>query len=133
MAFYHRIYPDLRLIYLYGDGSYSDSEALAIDDAIRADPQFNGDFSQLVNLTESSMEVSTKTMKRLADREPLFSPKSKRAIAARTEIGFGMARMYEMMRGDKPGEVRVFYSIEEATSWLGIEWESFSEAAPGEQ
>jgi hypothetical protein len=44
----------------------------------------------------------------------------KLAIVAPRDLLFGMARMYEILRGDSPVEVRVFREREEAESWLGI-------------
>jgi hypothetical protein len=45
----------------------------------------------------------------------------KLAIVASTDLSFGMARMYGMLRDDSPVEVRVFRKRDEAESWLGLE------------
>jgi hypothetical protein len=44
----------------------------------------------------------------------------KLAIIAPRDLLFGMARMYEILRGDSPVEVRVFRERDEAESWLEI-------------
>jgi hypothetical protein len=44
----------------------------------------------------------------------------KLAIVAPTDVLFGMARMYEILRDDSPIEVRVFRERDEAESWLGL-------------
>ena len=40
------------------------------------------------------------------------------AIIASTDVVFGMARMYELLRGDASYEIRVFRSAEEAQRWV---------------
>jgi hypothetical protein len=47
-------------------------------------------------------------------------PGSRMAVVARNDEAFGLARMYEMLRGDTPVEIVVFRSMPEAEAWLEL-------------
>ena len=51
-------------------------------------------------------------------RPPEFAPTSRRAIVVPSDLGFGMARVYQAFRGGDAGAVRVFTDLEAAKEWL---------------
>lgn len=59
-------------------------------------------------------------MRALVARPALFTPASRRAIIVRSDLGFGMARMYQIFRADEAGAVRVFKDLDGAKEWLRI-------------
>ena len=112
-----------RLVLVTGIGQLEDAEMLVLDETLRADPEFDPEYSQLNNLMEADgRQLSPEMVWSLAARPPLFSPTSLRAVAVPTSLGFGMTRMFKLMRSDEAaGEVRVFHSLEEAEKWLGLD------------
>jgi hypothetical protein len=44
--------------------------------------------------------------------------RTKTAIVATSDIAFAMARMFQILRGDSPDEIRVFKDYEDARRWL---------------
>ena len=45
---------------------------------------------------------------------------SRWAIVADSDVVFGMARMYSILRSDGSAETEVFRDVEEARAWLGV-------------
>lgn len=56
-------------------------------------------------------------MYRLVERALVLAPTSRRAVVVPSDLGFGMARMYEMLR-TKGGAPRVFRDYDEAVRWV---------------
>jgi hypothetical protein len=46
----------------------------------------------------------------------VLSPESRRAVVVPTVLGYGMARMYELFRGE--GAARVFKDYDKARQWI---------------
>jgi len=95
------------------------ADALAHQQKLLKDPRFDPSFSQimdLTNVTEFALEAAD--IRKVAARS-VFSPTSKRAIVASTDLGYGYARMFEILR-EIAGEngVRVFRKLDEALDWI---------------
>jgi len=97
------------------------------DEMLKADAQFRGkpepgfepDFDQLIDLRSATGgEVSTETLQILTSRPPAFARSSRRALVVRSDLGYGLSRMWEQMRSDEAGEIRVFRDMDEAERWL---------------
>jgi hypothetical protein len=43
---------------------------------------------------------------------------ARRAIVVQSDLGFGMSRMYELLRGDLTQTIRVFRDVDQAKRWL---------------
>ena len=110
-----------RVVLGWVTGVLDDAEVMAYGKDLRADPEFDPEYSQLTVVEASAEHVSTNAFRRLAMRPPLFSPKSRRALVAPTKLEFGLARMFELLLGGKEGDYRVFYSREEAEAWLDVD------------
>ena len=50
-----------------------------------------------------------------------YGPGSRRALVATTDVMFGMARMFEMLREEDGDVFRVFRSMKEAMDWLDLD------------
>lgn len=90
-----------------------------------AHPSFQPDFSQLVDLRDLiSIEATSAEIQQLAAGAP-FTPESKRAFVAKSDLAFGMARMYESYReSTHPGDqIRIFRNMADAELWLGLRCE----------
>jgi hypothetical protein len=81
------------------------------------DPDFDPRFSQLFDVTHvTDVQLTAEDVRALA-RATVFSPDSRRAILVDTDLKFGLARMFEVLR-DTMGErgVRVFRNLDDAPS-----------------
>jgi len=86
---------------------------------LRADPQFDPDFSEIVDLREvERVEMSAKQAMNLADQIDPFSDSSKRAFVARSKAQSNAAHVHRILRHEQDN-IRVFFSMEEAQHWVG--------------
>jgi hypothetical protein len=100
-------------------GEVSNPDLLAADDALRGDPKFRRHFDQLVDMSDATEGVlSPEAIRELVGRPPLFATTSRRAIVARTDLGFGLARIFQARRGAVAGEIEIFRSLARAELWL---------------
>lgn len=108
-----------RLITVVVQGELTDSDLLRGEERLRARPDFCADFDELVDLKAADgRRVTADGVRSLARRPPVFSAGSRRALVVATEMGYGMARMYELIQGGEAGEIRVFRDRAEAERWL---------------
>lgn len=102
---------------LYGE--VSNPDLLDADLALRSDPEFQKHFDELVDMsdaTEGTLTVGA--IRQLVSRPPLFSTSSRRAIVVRTDLGYGLARIFQARRGEVAGEIEIFRSLTNAELWL---------------
>ena len=121
MAYEVRIDPERRLVEIKATGTVTDDDVRSMNDRMRGDSSIAPDFDQLFDASEvSEMTLSSKEVRAMSAREPFFSTPSRRAVVAPDDLGFGMARMFELSRGELAGEIRVFRTRREALVWLGL-------------
>ena len=51
----------------------------------------------------------------------IFHEQSRRALVVPTELMYGVSRMYSLYIGAESDVMRVFYDMDEARRWLGLE------------
>jgi hypothetical protein len=95
------------------------ADALASQERLVKDPDFDPSFSQIVDCTRytaAGMEASD--VHKLAQRN-VFSPGSRRAFVIPSNLAFGFGRMFEMLR-ENAGEngIRVCRKLDEAVDWV---------------
>jgi hypothetical protein len=84
-------------------------------------PEIRPDFSLLIDLRQAQGSgVSSAGVRALAERPLVLSPGSRRAVVVPSDLGFGMARMYELLSEDRGGGTRVFRDYGEARRWLEV-------------
>ena len=111
---------DNRVVRVRLYGLITDADLLAADDELRADTRFDSGFDQFVDVSEASQEqISADVLRRIASRPPLFGPGSRRAFVVRSDLGYGLARLFQARRGDVAGEIQIFRSRAHAELWLG--------------
>jgi hypothetical protein len=99
-------------------GVITDSDLAEHMEALSLEPDFCEDFDQLVEVSSDSLiEVTREGIRSNVDSHP-FGSGSRRAIVVVTDVGFGMSRMFQILRDANPDEVGVFRSKEEALRWL---------------
>jgi hypothetical protein len=122
MSWHYKIDVPGRLVNVQVDGILCDADLVDGDSALRNDLEFDPAFYQLLDLSKADgSEVTADGVRALASRPPLFSSSARRALVVRSDLGFGMSRMFELLREGKSGEVRVFRDIDEARAWLDLD------------
>lgn len=126
MPFDYVIDREAGIVFSTGIGAVTLAELTGHQDRLTSDPDFKPDFRQLVDLTKvDHFNTKLSDLHALAARN-VFGPGSRRAIVANSELHFGMARGFELMRaaltkGENREEIMVFRDLAEARSWLGLE------------
>jgi hypothetical protein len=119
MPAYYKIDKERRLVMTTASGVFTAADALAHQQKLRVDPDFDPSFSQLQDYTHViRIELTPDDIRRLAQNS-LFSPDSRRAILVTSDVAFGFARMFEVLResfGEKG--IQVFRKLDEALDWV---------------
>src|SRR5262245_749497 len=106
------------LVVSVGEGAVRFDEVRDHQNRLLADPDFDPTFDQLVDGTlVTRVDASTDELRILASR-PVFSRDSRRALVFTQPHVFGLGRMIQVFH-ENLGRVHVFYSMEEALTWLG--------------
>jgi hypothetical protein len=85
--------------------------------SLRAHPQFDPEFSEIVDLSEvEEVDLQADEFIRLADEVDPFSLKAKRAFVARNSVQTHAARMHKILRTQRNFEI--FRSLAEAERWI---------------
>jgi hypothetical protein len=109
-----------RLVTVKFDRHVGVPEVLEYLEQLKADPAFDPEFAELVDLTQVvNTEVDFQAAMTIArDKDP-FSRKAMRAFVAPTTETLESVRRYDMARGND-GSISVFRTVEEARRWLGL-------------
>ena len=119
MPAYFKIDKERRLVMTTVSGVFTMADALGHQEKLLKDSDFDPTFSQLMDLTHvTTVELGTDDVRTVASRS-VFSPHSRRAILAKTDLVFGLARMFEMLReGFGEQGIRVFRNLDDALEWV---------------
>jgi hypothetical protein len=122
MPAYFKIDRERRLVMSTMDGVFTLADGLAHQEKLQKDPDFALDFRQLLDCTHvTKLELKPEEVRTLA-RKTVFFSESRRAILVRSDLAFGLGRMFLIFReiqGEKG--VRVFRDRDEALHWLFAE------------
>jgi hypothetical protein len=100
-------------------GELSDETLLEIPAALHANPELRPESSLLVDLSGAEgRRVTSAGVRRLAEQPLYFAKSSRRAVVVPSDLGFGVARMYDLLRDASGGGVRVYRDRAEAEAWL---------------
>ena len=102
-----------------GNGVFNREEALAHRARLFADPDFDPNYSQLLDLTHvTRFDLNAADLRQLAEDDP-FTTSSRRAFLVPNDLSYGLGRMYEIFR-ESAGEhgIRIFRSLDEALDWI---------------
>ena len=117
----YRIDKSLGLVFTKGEGVLTGQDIRTHELRLREDPDFDPSYNQLIDLRDViEFAASTEEMRTISTYH-ISNEKSRRAIVAEKDAHFGMARMYEMLRGVKPDQITVFRDMAEARHWLGLD------------
>jgi len=108
-----------RVVILKVNGNLDDRELLRLADELELDPGMGSDFSLLIDLRQANgRDVTTAGVRALVARPLVLSAASRRGVVVPSDLGFGMARMYEVLRERQGGATRVFRDYDEAQRWV---------------
>jgi hypothetical protein len=113
--------PDYVLIRTHGEASDRDFDDLLTE--LVDSPRWVTGTSQLVDHRELIMNnLDLNSMQTIKDIVKKYIEKlgdGRCAFVVRDALGFGLARMYEFIGGERiHHDVKVFYSVDEAVEWL---------------
>jgi hypothetical protein len=109
-----------QVVYTRGFGTVNDNDLLQHNSSLKADPDFNPNFNQLLDFTEViQAEVKSETIYGIASNR-IFNLSSLRAIVVKPGLQYGFARMFQNLRMLEDKNIEVFLDIAEAQSWLGL-------------
>lgn len=112
-------------------GAITDADLLQVYQPMLTDAHFDAALDDLVDLRAvSHVGVTSAALHRIIalydEREPANLP-TRSAIVAPTDVLYGVSRMFQTLRGERPpAELEVFRKIEAAHRWL-----ERSDQAPG--
>lgn len=102
-------------------GSPTEEEILDHGRRLRADPCFQADFRQLLDMSGLKEILIRSQRVRQAAHEQFFSPGARRAVVAHSDAAYGMARMYALASEADGQTIEVFRDCCAAEAWLGVE------------
>jgi hypothetical protein len=108
-----------RLLILTVSGKLEDGDLLSLTEYVANVPGITPDFSFLIDLRQADGTTVTPVGVRLLARQRLvLSPESRRAVVVPTDLGYGMARMYEILRERRGGATVVLRDYDDAERWV---------------
>ena len=117
----YRIDTSIPMIFSRAHGEITEADVLDHARRLSADADFQPGYNQLVDLLDiTKIILSVADMHVIARRTAIFNEQSRRAIIARKDAVYGMARMYQMLRDEGPEEIMVFRDMPDARRWLGL-------------
>lgn len=119
MPAFYKIDKERRLVLSTASGVFTLADAVEHMEKLSADPDFDPGFSQISDFTHvTRIDLSGEEIRCLAQRT-IFSANSRRAFITPNETMFGIARMFEILRGLE-GEkgIRIFRTLEQALDWV---------------
>jgi len=118
----YKIDTSKRMVFSIAYGNLTDQEVYAHQDKLRNDPDFDSEFSQLVDLTNVTHidDLSIEALYALADKDP-FGLGSRRAFVAPHNPEYNVFRIHEILTTVNPDVVVVFKDMEDAHEFLNLE------------
>ena len=113
----HEIDYTQRAVLVTITGAMSDRDLLDLANRIEQLPGIRSDFSILFDLRfADGQKVTAEGVRAIAARPLILSPESRRGIVVPSLLGYGMARMYQLFRGEDT--TRVFMDYDQARHWV---------------
>ncbi len=117
----YRIDKSLGVVFTKGEGVLTTQEVLIHSQRLREDPDFDPNYSQLIDVRAVQFVMSIGEVAEIATQEDIFSEQSRRAFVGENNLAFGMSRMLQAYSESSSGEIEVFRDMDEARRWLGLD------------
>jgi hypothetical protein len=110
-----------RLVVTCAWGACTAEDTLEFRRQLLKDHDFDPAFDQLADFSAvTTIDVTPADVRMLAGVN-VFSPDSRRAIVVQGQLAFGLARIFETLRGLRGDHhVRVFHTRDEALAWIFV-------------
>jgi hypothetical protein len=121
--------PLQKAVFTRGWGRLSDEDLVDYQGRLNADPDFEPDFSQLVDLSGvERLDISAEGVRTIAT-EDRWAQEARRAFVAPLDEVYGMVRMHEAFIGRDSPNIRIFRELAEARAWLARRGESQADSS----
>lgn len=124
MALAYRMDPQDGMVYLVCQGAIDDASFVATIAALLGEPAYRADMNILCDFrgvtTFDITSLGVRQVAGLVARHNHLQAQRKVSVVAPKPVVYGLARMYEALRGGSPTQVGVFRELEEARAWLGL-------------
>jgi hypothetical protein len=108
-----------KLLICNASGFVTLNEVIAYKQQLLNDPGFDSTYSQLVDLTRVTGTELTADQIRMQADTSIFSRGVRHALVGSSQLVFGFARMFEIVRGLRgENNIRVFRNRLKALAWL---------------
>lgn len=116
----YRVLADSRLVNVTGVGTVNLADLVSVYESLRDDPAFRASFDSIWDFSEvDATDLGSAGVGSLVRLPRIFDQGSRRAVVVRSDLGFGLTRMF-LLRGNREGDdVAIFRSVEEGYEWLG--------------
>lgn len=105
-----------RLVVLTITGRMNDGDLLSLADRVEKDEAISRDFGLVMDMRLADGDaITTEGVRALASRRLALNASSRRAVVVPSGLGYGMARMYQMLRTE--GSPNVFTDYDAAYRW----------------
>jgi len=116
---------DANLLVVTLEGAIGDEDLLKYARRVVESAEIPAGHDELIDLRgmEAGGQITTPGLRRVAalfarvDRTP---DQTRVAFVASSDVGYGLARMYQAFRSESPLDLRVFRSMREARAWLEL-------------
>jgi len=109
-----------RLVVSRLSGTVTQTEVFEHNRTLRADPDFNPGYRQLVDCTGVTEVLLSTTTINAVSHSQFFTPGTRRAFIATSDLAFGLARMFALSAEASGQTIEVFRERRVAEEWLGI-------------
>ena len=110
-----------RVVTVTVTGEIDDETFVGIHHQLAGNSAITPDFAMLIDLRAARGQNVTSAGVRALGQLPLvLSPTSRRAVIVPSDLGFGVARMYESRRAEA-GAVVPFRDVAAARRWVGLD------------
>jgi hypothetical protein len=117
MTVAHEIDHDTRSVRLTISGEVTDEGLLQLGDLLGQLPGVRPDYSLLFDARGAEgSKLTSAGVRTLASQQLIFSRDARRGVVVPSLLGYGMARMYELFRGE--GAPRVFMDYDKGRRWV---------------
>jgi SpoIIAA-like len=106
-----------RIVFVRFEKKLTAADVRRYAERVRAHPEFNPEFSEMVDLTEvEDLDLHAHDFLKLADEIDCFSVRAWRAFIVSNSVQSHAARMHKILR--TPDNMRIFSSLEQARAWI---------------
>ena len=122
MPISHRIDQELGVVYVQIAGRLLPIDQGRHFKTLLADPAYRTGFHFLVDWRDGDESNTSEEVRMMADtvrRDITRVAGSRTAVVVRTDVQYGLTRVFAAFMGDAPVEIQTFRKIEDACRWLG--------------